>query len=181
MDYLWVAVAFLCGYLVKQVNMPPLIGYLAAGFGLHALGIEPDASLQTLADLGVTLLLFTIGLKLNIHNLFKTEIWVGTTAHMGLIVLLTILNSFILSYAGFRYFGGLDWAATAVIGFAVSFSSTVCAVQILEERGELRARHGQVAIGILIIQDIAALIFVSLATDEPPSWWALALRWHGPY
>jgi len=175
MDYLWVAVAFLCGYLVKQVNMPPLIGYLAAGFGLHALGIEPDASLQTLADLGVTLLLFTIGLKLNIHNLFKTEIWVGTTAHMGLIVLLTILNSFILSYAGFRYFDGLDWAATAVIGFAVSFSSTVCAVQILEERGEMRARHGQVAIGILIIQDIAAVIFVSLVTNESPSWWALAL------
>jgi predicted Kef-type K+ transport protein len=175
MDYLWIAVAFLCGFLVKQVNLPPLIGYLAAGFGLHALGVEPDASLQTLADLGVTLLLFTIGLKLNIHSLFRTEIWGSTAAHMSVIILLTMLNSFILAYAGFKYFVDLDWAGTALIGFAVSFSSTVCAVKILEERGEMRARHGQVAIGILIIQDIAAVIFVSLATDKSPSWWALAL------
>jgi predicted Kef-type K+ transport protein len=175
MVYLWVAVAFLCGFLVKQANLPPLIGYLAAGFGLHALGVEPDASLQTLADLGVTLLLFTIGLKLNIHSLFKTEIWGSATAHMSVIVLLTMLNCFLLAYVGFNYFVGLDWAATALIGFAVSFSSTVCAVKILEDRGEMRARHGQVTIGILIIQDIAAVIFVSLATDTSPSWWALAL------
>ena len=175
MDYLWIAVAFLCGFLAKQINLPPLVGYLAAGFGLHALGITPDDSLQSLADLGVTLLLFTIGLKLNIRSLFKPEIWGTATAHMGIVVLLTVLNCFILAYAGFKYFVGLDWAASALVGFAVSFSSTVCAVKILEERGEMRARHGQVAIGILIIQDIAAVIFVSLATDKSPSWWALGL------
>jgi voltage-gated potassium channel Kch len=57
----------------------------------------------------------------------------------------------------------------------VSFSSTVCAIKILEDRGELRARHGQVAIGILIIQDIAAVVFVTLASGKTPSIWALAL------
>ena len=61
------------------------------------------------------------------------------------------------------------------IGFAVSFSSTVCAVKMLEERGELRSSHGQVAIGILIIQDIAAVLFVVLTADTSPSWWALLL------
>jgi predicted Kef-type K+ transport protein len=175
MDYIWVAVAFSCGFLVKQINLPPLIGYLAAGFGLHALGVEPDASLQTLADLGVTLLLFTIGLKLNISSLFKTEIWAGAMGHMGAIVLLTMFNCSILAYLGFNYFVELDWSAAALIGFAVSFSSTVCAIKILEERGELRARHGQIAIGILVIQDIAAVIFVSLAAGKSPSIWALAL------
>ncbi len=175
MDYIWVSVAFVCGFLVKQIHLPPLVGYLAAGFGLHALGVEPDASLQTLSDLGVTLLLFTIGLKLNISNLFKTEVWGGASGHMCAIVLLTTLNSLILAYFGFNYFVGLDWSTAALIGFAVSFSSTVCAIKILEERGELRARHGQVAIGILIIQDIAAVIFVSLTADKSPSWWALAL------
>lgn len=177
MDYIWVAVAvaFVCGFLVKQINLPPLVGYLAAGFGLHALGAESDTSLETLSDLGVTLLLFTIGLKLNISSLFKTEIWGGAIGHMGAIVLLTMFNCSVLAFLGMQYFTGLDWPAAALIGFAASFSSTVCAVKVLEEKGELRARHGQIAIGILIIQDIAAVIFVTFATDKLPSPWAFAL------
>ncbi len=175
MDYIWIAVAFIFGFIVKQVGLPPLIGYLAAGFGLHALGVQPDASLQTLSDLGITLLLFTIGLKLNIRSLFKTEIWGGASGHMLVIVLLTTLNSLILGYLGLKYFTDLNWQSAALIGFAVSFSSTVCAIKILEERGELRARHGQVAIGILVIQDIAAVIFVTLASGKAPSVWAFTL------
>ncbi len=175
MDYIWVAVAFACGFLVKQIKLPPLVGYLTAGFGLHALGVVPDGSLETLSDLGVTLLLFTIGLKLNIKSLFKVEIWGGATGHMMAIVILTIFNCLFFAYIGVAYFTGLDWTAAALVGFAVSFSSTVCAVKILEDRGEMRSRHGQVAIGILIIQDIAAVIFVTFSTDKSPSWWALAL------
>ena len=175
MDYVWIAVAFSCGFLVKQINLPPLIGYLAAGFGLHALGISPDTSLKVLADLGVVLLLFTIGLKLHINSLFKIEIWAGATGHMVLIVSLTVLNSMLLAKLGVLHFVGLDFTAALLVGFAVSFSSTVCAVKLLEDKGEMRARHGQVAIGILIIQDIAAVLFVTFATDHTPSWWALTL------
>ncbi len=175
MDYIWVAVAFVCGFLVKQISLPPLIGYLAARFGLHALGVQPDASLQTLSDLGITLLLFTIGLKLDIRSLFKTEIWGGAFGHMVAIALLTTINCLVLGYLGLKYFVDLNWQIAALIGFAVSFSSTVCAIKILEERGELRARHGQVAIGILVIQDIAAVIFVTLASGKAPSAWALTL------
>jgi len=175
MDYIWVAVAFSCGFIAKQINLPPLVGYLAAGFGLHALGVEPDSSLETFAKLGVELLLFTIGLKLDVKNLFKTEIWAGAVGHMGSIVLLTTLISLFLGSIGLSYFVGLSWQAAALVGFAVSFSSTVFAVKVLEDRGELRARHGQVAIGILVIQDIAAVLFVSFATDKLPLWWALIL------
>jgi glutathione-regulated potassium-efflux system ancillary protein KefC len=175
MDYLWIFVAFICGFLVKQINIPPLVGYLAAGFGLHAYGVEPDASLKTLGDLGVILLLFTIGLKLNISSLFKVEIWAGATGHMSIIVLLTMLNCFILSALGMVYFADLSLAGAALVGFAVSFSSTVIAVKVLEEKGEMRSRHGQVAIGILVIQDIAAVIFVTLASDISLSWWSLTL------
>ncbi|MCB1667136.1 MAG: cation:proton antiporter family protein [Porticoccaceae bacterium] len=175
MDYIWIAVAFVFGFFAKQITLPPLIGYLAAGFGLHALGVQPDDSLQTLSDLGITLLLFTIGLKLNIRSLFKTEIWAGASGHMAAIVLLTTVNSLVFGYLGFKYFVDLNWQSAALIGFAVSFSSTVCAIKILEERGELRARHGQVAIGILVIQDIAAVIFVTLASGKAPSAWALVL------
>lgn len=175
MDYLWIFIAFVCGFLFKQINLPPLIGYLAAGFGLHALGVEPDASLQTLSDLGVILLLFTIGLKLNVGSLFKPEIWISAVGHMGVITLLTVVNCTILAAFGFIYFSDLDFSGAALIGFAVSFSSTVIAVKVLEGSGEMRSRHGQVAIGILILQDIAAVIFVTLASDLSPSWWVLSL------
>ncbi len=175
MDYLWILAAFVFGFLVKQINLPPLVGYLAAGFGLHALGVEPHASLQNLGDLGVILLLFTIGLKLNVSSLFKAEIWAGAIGHMSVIVLLTVVNSTVLAVFGLIYFSDLDFSGAALIGFAVSFSSTVIAVKVLEENGEMRSRHGQVAIGILIIQDIAAVIFVTLASNISPSWWALAL------
>jgi len=175
MDYIWIAVAFGCGFLVKQISLPPLIGYLVAGFGLHALGVQPEAGLQTLSDLGVTLLLFTIGLKLNVGSLLQTEIWAGALGHISLVVGLTIANSLFLGFWGLAYFTGLDWQTAALIGLAVSFSSTVCTIKILEDRGELRARHGQVAIGILIIQDIAAVAFVTFADGQMPSIWAIAL------
>jgi predicted Kef-type K+ transport protein len=175
MDYILVAVAFACGFLAKQIQLPPLVGYLAAGFGLNALSLTPDALLETMAELGVTLLLFTIGLKLNIGSLFKTEVWAGATGHMAAIIILTTVNSLLLGYLGMKYFTNLDLTSAALIGFAVSFSSTVCAVKILEERSELLARHGQITIGILVIQDIAAVVFVTLAAGEIPSIWAFAL------
>lgn len=175
MGYIWVSVAFCCGFLVKQFKIPPLVGYLAAGFALHALGIEFNSSLKTLADVGISLLLFTIGLKLNIKTLLKTEIWAGALGHMLVIIAITTLNSVLLAYIGYVHFNDLDWQAAILIGFAVSFSSTVCAVKVLEDRSEIRSRHGQVAIGILVIQDIAAVLFVSFASDTAPSWWALSL------
>ncbi|OUS10141.1 potassium transporter Kef [Gammaproteobacteria bacterium 54_18_T64] len=172
---MWIAVAFVCGFLARQIKLPPLVGYLAAGFGLHALGVEPGAFLEILTKLGVTLLLFTMGLKLHLKSLIKTEIWASATSHMGLIVVLTTVNSLVLSYFGLQYFSELNWLSAALIGFAVSFSSTVCVVKILEDKGEIQARHAQISIGILIVQDLAAVIFLSLATDKTPSWWALAL------
>lgn len=175
MDYIWIAVAFTCGFLIKQIGLPPLIGYLAAGFGLHALGVQADASIETLSDIGILLLLFTVGLKINFNSLLKKEVWAGASGHMLAIVLLTAINCSILSYFGFKYFAELNWSTAMLVGFAVSFSSTVCAVKMLEERSEMRANHGQVAIGILIIQDIAAVLFVVLTANTPLSWWALAL------
>ncbi|EGG95216.1 putative glutathione-regulated potassium-efflux system protein [gamma proteobacterium IMCC1989] len=175
MDFLWVCIAFGCGFLAKQVHLPPLIGYLAAGFGLHAIGVESSPTLATLGDIGVMLLLFTIGLKLNVHSLFKPEVWAGATGHMSIIVILTMINCTILSVLGVMYFTDLDLAGAALVGFAVSFSSTVIAVKVLEEKGEMRSRHGQVAIGILVIQDIAAVIFVTLASSISLSWWTLGL------
>jgi predicted Kef-type K+ transport protein len=69
MDPLWIAVAFLLGFTVKQVGLPPLVGFLAAGFVLNIFGVEGGQTLDRIADFGVLLLLFSIGLKCTCSSL----------------------------------------------------------------------------------------------------------------
>lgn len=74
-DPMWIVIAFICGLLVKLVGLPPLIGFLVAGFVLNAGGAQSGVFLQGVADLGITLLLFTIGLKLKLNTLVRSEVW----------------------------------------------------------------------------------------------------------
>ena len=70
-DALWLTIAFACGIIAKRISLPPLIGFLVTGFILNATGLTQGhirEILQVLSDLGVMLLLFTIGLKINIQN-----------------------------------------------------------------------------------------------------------------
>ncbi len=175
MDPLWIALAFVFGFAVKLVGLPPLVGFLATGFVLHGLGIQGGDTLQELADLGVTLLLFSIGLKLNPKSLLKKEVWATASIHMVLIVLLMGLGIYWLAAKGFCMFSGMGVGASLTLAFALSFSSTVFAVKVLEEQGEMSALYGRVAIGILIIQDILAVFFLTFSTGKVPSWWALLL------
>jgi len=172
MDFLLIGFAFLCGLAIKLVGFPPLLGYLLAGFLLHFLGVTPDDSLTTLADLGITLMLFTVGLKLNIRDLAKQEVWAGSLSHMGIWTPVLIAT---LSVIAAPFALGLDLASTALLAFALSFSSTVCIVKLLEESGEMRTRHGKLAIGVLVMQDIIAVLFLALATGKVPSLWAIGL------
>ncbi len=175
MEFAFILFAFIFGLVLKLVGLPPLIGFLAAGFTLNFLGYEADSNIQMLADLGITLLLFTIGLKLNIRDLYKKEVWVGSIAHTILWVTLCNICFVGISIFGAGLFGQLDWLSAALIGFALSFSSTVCIVKILEESGEIKTRHGKLAIGILVMQDIFAVLFLVIATGKTPSIWALSL------
>ncbi|SHO46768.1 cation:proton antiporter family protein [Desulfopila aestuarii] len=175
MDPLMIVVAFLLGFLVRQVGLPPLVGYLAAGFVLNWLGFAGGETLHVFADLGVTLLLFSIGLKLDIKSLIRPEIWGGASIHALLTVTVLGVAVFCLSLAGVPFFSELDLPKSFLIAFALSFSSTVFAVKILEEKGEMGALHGRVAIGILIMQDIFAVLFLTFSLGKIPSIWALAV------
>ena len=175
MDPLLITVAFILGFLVKQVGLPPLVGFLAAGFVLNGLGFEGGETLQTIADLGVTLLLFSIGLKLNLRNLAKPEVWAGSSLHMLLTVAIFSAGLFGLSMAGLPLFSDLTFPLAVLIAFALSFSSTVFAVKILEDKGEIGALHGRVSIGILIMQDIFAVLFLTISLGKLPSAWALLI------
>ena len=175
MDFFWILFAFVFGVLARSAGLPPLIGYLVAGFLLNFAGIESSDTLQTLSDLGITLMLFTIGLKLNVKDLLQTAVWGGAVSNIVLwVATFTALAMLPISY-GVSYFAGMDWQTAALIGFALSFSSTVCVVKVLESSGDIKSRHGKMAVGILVVQDIVAVVFMVIATGQEPSVWALAL------
>ena len=175
MDPIWITLAFLMGFAVRQVGLPPLVGYLAAGFVLNGIGLQGGDVLEIISDLGVQLLLFSIGLKLKVKSLFKPQIWATGAIHMLITVVFYSAAIFGLSLTGTSLLGSLDFKTSLLIAFALSFSSTVFAVKVLEEKGEMASLHGRTAIGILIIQDIAAVIFLTFSLGKMPSWWALAL------
>ncbi|WP_439107094.1 cation:proton antiporter domain-containing protein [Congregibacter sp.] len=172
-DPLLIIVALLCGMASRAIGMPALIGYLAAGFVLHELNTGGGEMLATLSEMGITLLLFSIGLKLQIRDLLMPRIWGTTVLHM-LVTQLAVLA--ILSVAGqLMPELGLSVSTNLVIGFAFSFSSTVFVIQIMQERGEMASRHANLAIGVLIIQDLAAVLFLAASTGKMPELSALWL------
>jgi predicted Kef-type K+ transport protein len=175
MDPLWILIAFVLGFAVKQINLPPLIGFLIAGFALNLMGVKGSDMLDNIANFGVQLLLFGIGLKLNIKSLFRPAIWAGASLHMMITVIVFGLFIFLLSFFGISLFKGLSLGSSMLIAFALSFSSTVFAVKLLEESGSMSSTHGRIAIGILIMQDIFAVIFLTFSSGKMPSPWSLAL------
>lgn len=175
MELIFFSTAFLCGFVIFQLKLPPLIGFLAAGFILHAAGYQATPLLMQIADLGVTLLLFSIGLKLRVENLAKLHIWAPATIHITLCSLLFSMVSLALAKFGLPLFTDLSLESSLLIGFAFSFSSTVFAVKVLEQRGEMASIHGKIAIGILVMQDIFAVLFLAISTGKVPNIWALGL------
>jgi predicted Kef-type K+ transport protein len=170
-----ILIAFVFGFAVYRVGLPPLVGYLIAGFVLQAFGIQGGENLETIADLGVMLLLFTIGLKLKLKTLTRPEIWAGASIHMLITVLVFAAAILGLARGGFSAFASLDFKLSVLVAFALSFSSTVFAVKALEDRGEMASLHGRVSIGILIMQDIFAVLFLTFSTGKIPSPWAIVL------
>ena len=172
---LWLAIALVLGLMVRAVGLPPMIGFLFAGFLLNAMGAEDGAFLRHVADLGVTLLLFTIGLKLRVGSLLRPEIWAVAVTHMLLVILLTTGILLLLGLIALVMFDELSLVNAALLAFALSFSSTVFAVKTLEDKGATGSRYGRIAIGVLIMQDIAAVVFLAASTGKLPSIWALSL------
>ena len=173
MEPVFLLAAFGLGFVAQRISLPPLVGYLAAGFVLHAFGHESSATIDEISDLGVLLLLFAIGLKLKLSTLARPVVWGGASLHMA--VTTGVIGALMLGIGalGMPLAEDLDVADAALVGFAFSFSSTVFAVKALDERNESTSLQGRIAIGILVVQDVYAVVFLTLAVDEPPSLWAV--------
>ncbi len=165
MDALWLALAFLLGLLFRHLSLPSLVGYLAAGFALNAFGQEGSELLDQIAHAGVLLLLFSVGLKLRLKSLIRVEVWGGGLLHLALSGAALGLGLWAVS--------ALSLGQAVLLAVTLGFSSTVLAAKALEEKAELRAFHGRLAIGILIIQDLAALALIAAAGVATPTPWAV--------
>lgn len=162
------------GFTATLLRLPPLVGFLLAGFILGASPIPNLEYVEVLGDLGVAVLLFTIGLKLDPRALARREV---TGTALVAMVVLTSLGSVLIG--GLLLLGlqvdTVTPAGVVVLGFALSFSSTVVVVKLLEDRDDTGSLYGRIAIGVLVVQDIAAVLYMTLASGEVPSPWALAL------
>jgi len=177
-DALWLSIAFFSGLLAKRIGLPTLIGFLLTGIVLNVFGLQQgkiSEVLHVLSDLGIMLLLFTIGLKIKVQSLFKKSVWLTATLHMVLTIAVAGFMIFLLTYTGLKLLSSLSIKACFLIAFSLSFSSTVFAAKVLEERGDLSSYHGKIAIGILIIQDIFAVLFLAITSNATPSLWVFAI------
>ncbi|WP_119696180.1 cation:proton antiporter family protein [Microbacterium halotolerans] len=172
---LYLAVALAAGLAAVLLRLPPLIGFLATGFALSAAGVAELPVIEEAADLGVTLLLFTIGLKLDLRTLLRKEVWLTNAVHMVVSTAIGVGFVGLIASFGLGMLTGTGAGTWAVIGFALSFASTVFVVKVLDDRSDSTALYGRIAIGVLIMQDIAAVVFLSIAEGTAPSPWAVAL------
>lgn len=166
MEVVWISTAYLAGLVASRLFLPPLVGYLVAGYILHGLGIAALPDLGHLADIGIQLLLFSVGLKLKPSSLIRREVLSVGGLHLFLMALISALVFFWLDK---RVTGGL------VLGVSLAFSSTVLAIKVLEDSGELSSLHGRDVLSILILQDIIAIGLLAFADGKQPTPWALAL------
>ena len=140
-------------YLCHRLHLPIIVGFLLTGViaGPHGLGLVREiGAVQTLADIGVILLMFTIGMEFSLRSLLR----IRKTVLLGgsLQLALTILAGF----AAARLFGyGIKEAVFG--GFLLSLSSTAIVLKTLQDRAEIESPHGNTALGILIFQDMAAI------------------------
>lgn len=173
LEAVWIGFAFSLGLLVRLAGLPPLVGYLAAGFVVASvsdqIGLPHESGevLSHVSHLGVLLLLFTVGLKLNARALIKSEVIGGGLFHF-------VISGFIYIPV-LLFFFEVPLYSALLLAIALSFSSTVLAAKVLETKRELRAFHGRVAIGILVVQDMLALLVMSVASGTTPSILALGV------
>lgn len=140
----------------RVFKLPPILGYLLVGAltGEFALGWLPAShAIEFMGEVGVVFLLFAIGLEFSVKQFIAMK-----TTVLGLGGLQVVLST--LAGFGILYFFDMTWQGAIIAGGALALSSTAIVVKQLSDQGEMRARHGQLALGILLFQDIAVVPFL---------------------
>lgn len=172
-DFLWIAgLAAVVVLIFQRLKIPDIIGLMMTGIALGPTGfnvIRDGSGVSTTAELGVALLLFTIGLEFSFTELkrLKRVAVVGGTAQILLTI--AVLAGLALLWHAPGWGGTPGLSQAIVLGILGSLSSTAIVLRVLNARREVEAPHGQVALGILLWQDVAVVFLL----------WAVSFLGHG--
>jgi Kef-type K+ transport system membrane component KefB len=146
-----------CVLAARALRVPPIVAYMVAGLVLGPLTglVVVSEPVDLIAEVGIALLLFLVGLELSVRTVKD----VGTVALIagGGQVVLTAAGGY-----GLARLLGFDSIAAGVLAASVTLSSTVVAVKMLAQRRELTALHGRIAVGVLLVQDLVAVLIITL-------------------
>ena len=151
-----VACAF--GLAADRLRLPPLLGYLVAGImlGPYTAGFVADAEMSgQLAEMGVILLMFGVGLHFSFSDLVAVQ-WVAVPGALAQILVATLMG------AGLGHLWGWGLGTSIVFGICLSVASTVVLLRALEHRNEIDTPNGRIAVGWLIVEDIAMVAVLVL-------------------
>ncbi|WP_026128225.1 cation:proton antiporter domain-containing protein [Nocardiopsis lucentensis] len=150
--------AGLIGALFVRLRVVPIVGFLLAGvlIGPHQLGVVADeAQVEAAADIGVMLLLFTIGVEFSIERLGRIKRFVLGGGTLQVALTTAVVSGLCLLF-------GLDWRVGVFTGFLVALSSTAIVLKVIAAKGITQRPVGQASVGTLILQDLAIVVMVLL-------------------
>jgi monovalent cation:H+ antiporter-2, CPA2 family len=144
------ALSTVVNFIFTRIKVPAIIGYLVTGViaGPHLLGlISSPGNVRVMAEIGVILLMFTIGLEFSLNHLLKIRRTVLFGGFLQLILTAGVTMLLARAYS-------MEWKAALFVGFLTALSSTAVVLKLLQERSELTSYYGRTIVGILIFQDI---------------------------
>jgi len=157
--------AFIGGLVARKLRLPVIVGYLMGGIavGPFTPGLVADAESATqLAELGVVLLMFGVGIHFSPRDLFAVR-RTAIPGAIGQILVATLLGIGLAELMGWGFGAGL------VLGLAISIASTVVLLRALEAHGSLHTRHGRIAVGWLIVEDLFTVVVLVLLPILTPA------------
>lgn len=166
-------VAAVVGFLANLLRQPLIVAYIFVGIllGPAFLGlVSASEEIELLAKFGIAILLFLVGLKLDISLIRSTGLVALTTGVAQVLITMGIGFLIVLAW-------GFEWIPALYVALALAFSSTIIIIKVLSDKRELDQLHGQIAVGVLIVQDIlvivAMVVIASMGSpdgaDEPTS------------
>ena len=163
------AAALVLGFITQQLRLSPIVGYLLAGVvvGPATPGFQADRALaEQLAEIGVILLMFGVGLHFHFRELLAVRRVAvpGAVVQSGVATLLGALAGWLL---------GWEWPTAVIFGGAVSVASTVVLIRVLSDNNDLHTRAGHIAVGWLVVEDlltvVALVVLPAVAGREEPA------------
>lgn len=160
------ALAILVIFIFNKLKLPSVVGFLLTGIiaGPYALGLISDVEIiDVLAEIGVVLLLFIIGMEFSIKKLLKIKniVFIGGLLQVGITILIVVLI--------LHFFTHVPYNQAVFVGFLVALSSTAIILKILQENDQVESHHGKISLGILIFQDliiVPMMLFIPFLSGE---------------